>query len=247
MTHADSDLDNSSNRGIKTATTVSPALEIDEALLRIGGDMQLYTMLLNSFYKTNLDTYQKLQQAWEKKQWKQAEILAHTLKGGASSLGASRLSRIAAKLEKAVETKSEGQQEQECISSEHWAELSSALKEVFTQIETLSSHNSAEQKESNQTSHQDANCVKSELQESEHKTQPDTCDLQQAHQLGNQLQSRLKLGEFPEKDINEFVTMLRRQASDEHLNGLRDAVEMFDDEEALEYLNTILSEIADSQ
>lgn len=76
-----------------------PGINIQQGLLRVAGNTELYLNLLKKFSKNNQETYNDIQHAIETSQFELAANLAHTLKGVAGNIGAERISELTGKLE----------------------------------------------------------------------------------------------------------------------------------------------------
>ncbi|MGB0681251.1 MAG: PAS domain S-box protein [Magnetovibrionaceae bacterium] len=76
-----------------------PGVDQTEALKRLGGNQALFDRLLSSFVKRFAETPSDLREQIDKGRLKDAEILAHTLKGAASNLSAHGIADAAERIE----------------------------------------------------------------------------------------------------------------------------------------------------
>jgi two-component system sensor histidine kinase/response regulator len=79
-----------------------PGLEVDQALERVMGNVELYVQLLEIFVADNLETSAAIAQALRDADRNTAARLAHTVKGTSGSIGAVNLFESARKLEEAI-------------------------------------------------------------------------------------------------------------------------------------------------
>lgn len=85
-----------------------PGFDVSKGLEILGGNKELYRTLLLKLYEDFSGSAQKIKSLLDKNDEENAEILAHTVKGVGSNLGALKLSKLAADLENAFRTKSKG-------------------------------------------------------------------------------------------------------------------------------------------
>ena len=79
-------------------------LDIAGAMRRVAGNEALYLRLLGRFMQAQAADLDAITQAVARQDWPQAEHLAHTLKGSAGNLGATRVAACASELEAALRT-----------------------------------------------------------------------------------------------------------------------------------------------
>ncbi|HDY7619584.1 TPA: response regulator [Vibrio vulnificus] len=79
------------------------SLDYKNGLLRVAGNQTLYRRLLSQLMDKEISAPERLTIALDKQDTEQAIIIAHSLKGSASNLGAIRLSDIASRLEVAIQ------------------------------------------------------------------------------------------------------------------------------------------------
>ncbi|MFD2167683.1 response regulator [Thalassotalea euphylliae] len=77
-------------------------LDTKNALLRMGGNTELFIKLLDKFTKTQANAVDEIKHAIDKNQCKDAERIAHTLKGVAANIGATKLAAAAKEVEHAL-------------------------------------------------------------------------------------------------------------------------------------------------
>jgi len=79
-----------------------PGLDVDAGLAFVGNSADVYVRLLNRFVQLHeSDVHQMILQA-EDAQWSALQKLAHSIKGGAATLGLSGLAGLAKQLEEAA-------------------------------------------------------------------------------------------------------------------------------------------------
>ena len=78
-----------------------PGIDLPDVLKRLNGNFALLKSLLQSFQKLSANTKLELSDAIVAQNAKQGEELAHTMLGTAGNLGATRLSVVSGKLERA--------------------------------------------------------------------------------------------------------------------------------------------------
>lgn len=79
-----------------------PGIDIDMGLICARQNAGLYFNMLNKFYVNHQHTAQQIKAAIEKKDFENAEMKAHTIKGLAGTIGAKTLQKIAQELEQAI-------------------------------------------------------------------------------------------------------------------------------------------------
>ncbi|MFZ5765019.1 MAG: 7TM diverse intracellular signaling domain-containing protein [Thermodesulfobacteriota bacterium] len=107
-----------------------PGLDVAGALRRLAGNRRLYVELLNDLAADYGDAPFRLQVFFARKEFSEALLLAHTVKGMAGNLGARRLAEAALVLEKAAE-------ERRTDVNDDFAALAAALTEVLSAIPLL--------------------------------------------------------------------------------------------------------------
>lgn len=81
---------------------VLPALNAEEALGRLGQNVNLYERILHKFVSNHANAIEGIREAIAEKDFSEALLLAHTLKGVASNIGANPLSHTADELQTAI-------------------------------------------------------------------------------------------------------------------------------------------------
>ncbi|KRF03139.1 hypothetical protein ASG89_23650 [Paenibacillus sp. Soil766] len=79
-----------------------PALNPEEALGRLGQNMNLYERILHKFVSNHADAIEGVREAIKEKDYSEALLIAHTLKGVASNIGATPLSHTSDELQTAI-------------------------------------------------------------------------------------------------------------------------------------------------
>lgn len=71
----------------------------DGALIRVGGDEDIYNELMNLFLQSSSEQIKELREAVQKQEPEQIERLAHSIKGAAANLGIVYVQKSAYELE----------------------------------------------------------------------------------------------------------------------------------------------------
>jgi PAS domain S-box-containing protein len=108
-----------------------PTLDLHLALKRIGGSWDLYRDMLSDYLREHHHFAERLRALVQQADWKQAQRLAHSLKGAAGNIAARDLEQAARELETAC-----GQQNREGVL-ERLASVENALLQVFMAAEEL--------------------------------------------------------------------------------------------------------------
>ncbi|MEI7848145.1 MAG: response regulator [Chloroflexota bacterium] len=108
-----------------------PFFDMKSALARLGGNKELYLRLLQLFYADHAQDSQTIQTALTRTDMNYARLLAHSLKGVASVIGAAELSVAASVLEMAIV------RENAFFYDEILLQLELRLADVIHSIETL--------------------------------------------------------------------------------------------------------------
>ena len=87
-----------------TVLTANPnsGLDVDSAVVRLGGDCRWYSRLLSMFERDKSLVVRDIRQALQSRDFLLAQRLAHTLKSVAGTIGANSLSEAARQLEAAI-------------------------------------------------------------------------------------------------------------------------------------------------
>jgi HPt (histidine-containing phosphotransfer) domain-containing protein len=80
-------------------------INTDVGLMYVGNSKDLYQKTLHRFYETLQENYVKMEDFIDKKDIENFKINVHSIKSALGSIGSSRLSEMAAKLETAAEEK----------------------------------------------------------------------------------------------------------------------------------------------
>ncbi len=109
-----------------------PGINIYETLSALDIENSAFKRILAGFIKNNKDTIRDIRRAFDKKDWKSFQQIAHSLKGSAGNIGAYRLSKAAQNLEASIKEKRD-------ISSfpELLDETEDALNQVFQSIQSV--------------------------------------------------------------------------------------------------------------
>ena len=111
----ESSAEETSQKGIRI---VIPGIDTEDGLNRVVGNLVLYRELLQSFIKKYGEAAKIIQEHQMNREFKQCEILVHTIKGTAGNLGAMELYRAAGELEKACRDQIEDEEKQSCFEKE---------------------------------------------------------------------------------------------------------------------------------
>jgi HPt (histidine-containing phosphotransfer) domain-containing protein len=79
-----------------------PGIDVEAALIRVGGNRKLYKKLLIKFRDDYSNSFDEIQRAIENNNLKDAERYAHTVKGVAGNIGINKLQKIAGDLEAGI-------------------------------------------------------------------------------------------------------------------------------------------------
>jgi two-component system sensor histidine kinase/response regulator len=77
-------------------------LETGDALMRLGGDRNLYHRILTRFHESQIDVVARLRQSLADSDRDTAQYIAHTLKGAAGNIGAVQIRDMAEELEHTI-------------------------------------------------------------------------------------------------------------------------------------------------
>jgi len=110
-----------------------PGIDIDDGLQRVCGNWSVYKSILLAFEKTQLNIDIKIESFIDNKEFSDAEMLAHTIKGSSGNIGAITLYKMASELEKACHNK-----DAKALNlSQH---MSIELKKVLDGINEMNQH-----------------------------------------------------------------------------------------------------------
>ena len=82
-----------------------PGIDVEAALIRVGGNRKLYKKLLIKFRDDYSNSFHEIKNAIENNNLKDAERYAHTVKGVAGNIGVNKLQKIAGDLEAGIRRK----------------------------------------------------------------------------------------------------------------------------------------------
>lgn len=106
------------------------SFNVDEALNRVSGNMELYVKILKKFYDDNKELISKIKELIEEKEWENLKFKIHTLKGVSANLGSRFIPKLCEELEKIVQKESEITKFE--IFNSFELELFKTLKEIGT-------------------------------------------------------------------------------------------------------------------
>lgn len=109
--------------------TSEQALNVTEALKRLGGNEMLFQRLCTNFYQTHQNSLDVLESHLTSQNIEDAKRLAHTLKGSAANLSAKPFSQAAALLESALKQNGNHVDQELSALRTQWAKLSPVLQE----------------------------------------------------------------------------------------------------------------------
>ncbi len=105
------------------------ALDYEDGLKRIGGNKELYQVVIEAFLKDSEEVIDILSNYINTKDYERAEAVAHKIKGGAGNIGAKLLFEAAKRLQKALEVKQEELINEEMkVFSKEYTKLSEEIK-----------------------------------------------------------------------------------------------------------------------
>ncbi|MBF0417040.1 MAG: PAS domain-containing protein [Magnetococcales bacterium] len=84
---------------VRDALPTLPGINTQAGLRGMGGDVSLYRRVMNKFVVTQSDATRLMGSLLEAREWLELERVAHTLKGGAATIGAMELSQAALRIE----------------------------------------------------------------------------------------------------------------------------------------------------
>ncbi|MGD8777503.1 MAG: response regulator [Ignavibacteria bacterium] len=90
--------------GTWNQVTNIPGIDVEEGVMRVGGNKKLYLSLLEKFYQGNQNFKEQLEKAIEKDDGELSERIVHTLKGVSGNLGMKKLHRLSKELEKLMKS-----------------------------------------------------------------------------------------------------------------------------------------------
>lgn len=90
-----------------TAANASNAINFEDGIKRMGGDKEIYRLVLQSFADENYGVEEQLKKAIQLKNFTQGEQIVHKIKSSAGSIGANNLRDVAAELQRAFKEENE--------------------------------------------------------------------------------------------------------------------------------------------
>lgn len=211
------------NQEIQTLTTVQNESQLaqlkvvlwdeQEALARMGGNRELLIKIIRSFLLDSNNSLNALRTAIEDENTNDAQLHAHSIKGAAGNVGALKLQAIAKTLEDAAHKKN-----------------LVVLKEAFPECEAILKA----------TQHLLEEYVAREIQPTKEKKHLDPPKMVIALQS---LKNDLESGTFIDTDTMELFTESSDTDMNTKLDGLRNFVERFENQQAIEVIETIMSEL----
>ena len=205
-----------SNRTIK-------GIDIDEALLRAGGKDALFIELLQKFMAHHHDTDSQIQRALKNNAWDEALRHAHTVKSVSGNIGAIALAERAAKLEVAIQNSGIRPSDTMRNESKDEMDIPSLLQDFSTDLAHLIENIEIFLSQMNNDAH-------------ESKVSKTSDPEQWKHQL-NALRTFLEDDDGEALDIvNEMMAAAPDNINKADLIRLKERVEQFEFEEALEML-----------
>jgi len=114
----------------------SENIDVKWGLERIGGNSKLFSKLLNEFHQDHHNDIQLLLQAFDENQPEAAKRIIHTVKGVSGNIGARKLHRQSAKLERAIESEQDYSKEL-ALFTQAFSSLMSELVQLDNQQQTI--------------------------------------------------------------------------------------------------------------
>jgi two-component system sensor histidine kinase/response regulator len=112
---------------------ILPGFDINDGLLRVAGNKQLYRNLLLQFYDLNNDSSGLIRKNIENKDFEQAKEMIHKIKGISGNLGAVNLYKSAIELEKVINhEENEGILNSLSIFAKEFSEVINSIKNLKT-------------------------------------------------------------------------------------------------------------------
>lgn len=115
-------------------------LDIEDGIKHIGGNREMYLMVLKEYFEENKNTTHRLNQAIEENRYEEAVQIVHKLKSSSGSIGAKALYETAILLQKALKEKGQGETLIGRSTEEIQAlrlQFSKILEKVLEEIENL--------------------------------------------------------------------------------------------------------------
>jgi CheY-like chemotaxis protein len=106
------------------------ALNIEDGLKRIGGDRDLYKLVLQEFRNENIETIDSLERAISERDFIRSGEIVHKVKSSSGNIGAVTLFNISADLQKALK-----EEENETLISRLSINFSENLRQVLSEID----------------------------------------------------------------------------------------------------------------
>lgn len=103
----------------KTQKRIYKYIDVADALSRVGGNARLLARICNTFYTVNKNSADALRSLTSNKQWHEAAVLVHTIKGSAANISAMLMYESASRLE-------------ETIHQQHYDECPELIEQLMT-------------------------------------------------------------------------------------------------------------------
>ncbi|MBF0153230.1 MAG: response regulator [Magnetococcales bacterium] len=193
-----------------------PGIEMARGLSHVGGDVSLYRSLLLRFARSQGGACQQMEHDLERGNMADLELTAHTLKGVAAMIGATRLANMAGRIEKQVRTEPEAAELAELVAS-----TASELAQIVTAIKTLI------------PPVPDPSCDCGKVSEERCDAPPDVLEplFQQATRL------LLSFDPAVEQVVEKLFPLVRSASGRERLKSIQAALEAYDFEISLSLLS----------
>ena len=115
----------------KTWPTTLPGLNVEEGVGRVIGDQALYLDVVTDFVAQGREQIELLQSQFDHRQWNEARITVHTLRGVAANIGAHEILQEAAEVEKRL-------RQSEAVDQAQIDSLRQQMEVVASSVEQLS-------------------------------------------------------------------------------------------------------------
>ncbi len=194
-------------------------ISAERALARLDGDLELYAGILNRFSSEALVMMGKLQKAIETGDQATAMLIAHTLKGTTGSIGAKKLMKLAAAIE--LHLRQTEMEKALRICSAFQLSLQDVLPEVDIVLALIAEHSVS-------------------------PPSPETlavAGVTDEDLLDNLRESLENFDGMAEEALNEILQTLP-DADKQRMQGVNDAIQQYDFEQALTQLNLVYNKMA---
>ena len=185
--------------------------DLKRGVARVAGSTFFYAKMLAQFHEDHKDSHENFLRAVKENDWDSARRLAHTIKGVSSNLSADKLSLAAARLEKACDSKGQGQIEREL--NDFQTALAEALKSADRARQVMESSQSGK-RDASDLNLQQIRSLLNELTQAVDDFDPDASNIltEALPGIAGQVadQARILLSHLESYDFNEAKNALKK-------------------------------------